>query len=108
MRAPVWIRNRIRKRQNLIVVAVVVLHDNIDKNFIALPLDHDRFRMQHLLVFAELLNEFFDAVFVEELLDLRKIVGSGRNVISVPVAFLFLTSPMTSSFCVVFPFANAM
>ena len=33
----VWIWNRIRERQNLIVIAVVVLQDNIDKNFVALP-----------------------------------------------------------------------
>ncbi len=32
-----------------------------------------------------------------------KIVGSGRKVISVPVCFLFLRSPMTVSFCVVSP-----
>jgi hypothetical protein len=37
-----------------------------------------------------------------------KIVGSGRNVISVPVVFLFLTSPMTVSLSVVLPLAKAM
>ncbi len=37
-----------------------------------------------------------------------KIVGSGRNVISVPVVFLFFSSPMTLSFSVVFPRSKAM
>jgi len=37
-----------------------------------------------------------------------KIVGSGKKVMSVPVVFLFLTSPMTVSLSVVFPFAKAM
>ena len=37
-----------------------------------------------------------------------KIVGSGRNVMSVPVCFLFFTSPMTSSFCVVLPRSKPM
>jgi hypothetical protein len=37
-----------------------------------------------------------------------KIVGSGKKVISVPVFFLFLTSPMTPSFSVVFPRSKAM
>src|SRR5207253_10578015 len=37
-----------------------------------------------------------------------KIVGSGRKVISVPVFFLFLISPITLSFSVVLPRSNAM
>src|SRR6202030_1902183 len=54
------------ERQNLVVVAVVVLQYDVDKDIFALPLNHDRLRMQHLFVLAELLYEFFDAVFVEE------------------------------------------
>jgi len=37
-----------------------------------------------------------------------KIVGSGRKVMRVPVIFLFLSSPMTLNFSVVFPRWNAM
>ena len=66
MRAAVRVRDGIRERQNLIVVAVVVLEHDIDKNFVALPCDHDRLGMQDLFVFAELLNELFDPVFVEK------------------------------------------
>ena len=66
VRAAVRIRNRIGEGQNLIVVAVVVLQDDIDEDFVALPRDHDRLRMNDLLVFAELLDEFLDAVLVEE------------------------------------------
>ena len=73
MRAAVRIRNRIGKRQNLVVVAVVVLQHDIDEDFIALPRDHDRLRMNHLFVLAELLYEFLDAVFVEKPLFLRRV-----------------------------------
>ncbi len=75
MRAAVGIRNRIRERQNLVVIAVVVLQDNIDKNFVALTRDHDWLRMNDLLVFAELLNEFLDAVLVEKSLFLRRLAA---------------------------------
>ena len=37
MRAAVGIGDRIRKRQNLIVVTVVILQHDIDKHFVALP-----------------------------------------------------------------------
>ena len=66
MRAAVGVRDGIRERQNLIVVAVVVLEHDIDKNFVALSCDHDRLGMQDLFVFAQLLNEFFDSVFVRK------------------------------------------
>ena len=66
MRTAVRIWNRIGERQNLIVVGVVVLQDNIDKHFVALPRNHDRLRMQDLFVFAELLYELLDAVLVEK------------------------------------------
>src|SRR6202023_492560 len=66
MRTAVRIRNRIRKWQNLVVVAVVVLQHNIDKYFLALPGNHDRLRMQHLFVLAELFYKLFDTVLIEE------------------------------------------
>ena len=37
-----------------------------------------------------------------------KIVGSGKNVMSVPVAFGLGTVPMTVNFCVVTPRSKAM
>src|SRR5205807_6908302 len=73
VRAAIRIRDRIGKRQNLVVVAVVVLQHNIDKYFIALPLDYDRLWVQHLFVFTELLNEFFDAVLVDKRFLLRRL-----------------------------------
>ena len=66
MRAAIWIWNRIGKRQDLVVVAVVVLQHHVDKDFIALSADHYRFWMQDLFVLAELFYEFFDAVFVKK------------------------------------------
>ena len=71
MCAAIWIGDRIGKRQNLVVIAVVVLQDNIDKNFVALPRDNDWFWMQHLFVLTELLDEFFDAVLVKKYLFLH-------------------------------------
>ena len=62
----VWIWNRIRERQNLVVIAVVVLQDDIDKNLVALPRNQYRFGMNHLFVFAKLLYKFFDAVLVDK------------------------------------------
>ena len=44
----------------------------------------------------------------DEYCGIVKIVGSGRNVMSVPVVFLFFSSPMTFSFCVVLPRSKAM
>ena len=79
MRAAVRIRDGIRKRQNLIVVAVVVLQHDIDKDFVALPRNHDRLRMQDLFVFAELLYELFDAVLVEKCFLLRRIAALVRE-----------------------------
>ena len=66
MGAAVRIRNRIGERQNLVVVTVVVLQDNIDKHFVALPRNHDRLGVQYLFVFTQLLYEFLDAVFVKK------------------------------------------
>src|SRR5437870_566311 len=73
MRPTVRIRNGIRKWQNLVVVAVIILQDNIDKYFITLPWNDDRLRMKHLFVLAELLNEFLNPVFVEESFLFRRI-----------------------------------
>ena len=66
MGASVRIRDRIGKRQNLIVVTVVVLQHHIDEDFIALPRKDDRFRMNDLLVFPKLLYEFFDPVLIKK------------------------------------------
>ena len=75
MRAAVRVRNRVGEAQNLIVVAVVILQHDIDKDFVALPRKHDRLRVNDLLVLAELLYELFDAVLVEERLFLRRIAA---------------------------------
>ena len=71
MRAAIRIRNRVREAENLIVVAVVILQHDVDENFVALPGEHDRLRMNDLLVFAQLLHEFLDAVLVEKRFLLR-------------------------------------
>src|SRR4030095_14193306 len=73
MGAPVGGRDGIGEWQNLIVVAVVVLEYDIDKNFVALSCDHDRLGVQDLLVLAQLPNELFDAVFVIKSLLFRRI-----------------------------------
>ena len=75
VRSAVRVRNRIRERKNLIVVAVVILQDDIDEDFVALPRDHDRLRVNDLLVFAELFYELFDAVLVEKRLLFRRIAA---------------------------------
>ena len=66
MRAAIGIGDGIGKGQNLVVVAVVVLHDDIDKDFIALAGNDHRLRVNDLFVFPELLHELLDAVLVEE------------------------------------------
>jgi len=66
MRTPIRVWDGIRERQNLVVVTVVVLEHDIDKNFVALSCDHDRLGVQDLFVFTQLLNEFFDSVFVKK------------------------------------------
>ena len=66
VRAAIRIRNRVRERQNLIVVAVVVLEHDIDEDLVALARNHDRLGMNDVLVFTELLHELFDPVLVEE------------------------------------------
>src|SRR2546430_973780 len=66
MRAAVRVWNGVGKRQNLIVIAVVILKHNVDKNFVPLARDDDRFWMNDLLVFTQLPNEFFDPVLIEK------------------------------------------
>src|ERR1700747_3447104 len=63
----------VRKRQYLVVVTVIILQHDINKHFVALPRNRDWLRMQDLLVFAQLLYELFDSVFVEKLLFFRRI-----------------------------------
>src|SRR4029077_14294206 len=64
MRAAIRVCDRIRKRQNLVVIAVVVLQYNIDKTLVALSGDNDWLGMQNLFVLAKLLHEFLDTVLV--------------------------------------------
>ena len=66
VRATVRIRNRIGEGQNLVVIAVVVLQNDIDKHFVTLPRDHDRFGMDNVLVFTQLLHELLNSMLVEE------------------------------------------
>ena len=66
MRAAVRIWNRIGKGKNLIVVTVVILQHDIDKDLIALSRNHHRLGMNDLFVLAELLYEFLDAMLVNE------------------------------------------
>ena len=42
MRAAIGIRDRIGKWKNLVVVTVVILQHDIDKDFVALARDYDR------------------------------------------------------------------
>src|SRR5438874_9708978 len=79
MSSAVRIWNRIRERQNLVVIAVVVLQDDIDKNLVALPRNQYRFGMNHLFVFAKLLYEFFDAVLVDKYFLLRLVAALVRQ-----------------------------
>src|SRR6266536_4164061 len=55
------------------MVAIVVLQNHVEKDFIALSRDDDRLRMQDLFVLAELLYKFFDAMFVEKLFYLGRV-----------------------------------
>src|SRR5712691_8771767 len=75
MRSAIRIWDGIRKRQNLIVVAVIVLQNNIGKNFIALSRDHDRLGMQNLFVLTELFYELFDAMLIEKCFLFRRIAA---------------------------------
>ena len=73
MRAAVRIRNRICEALDLVVVAVVILEDDIDEHFFALPRKHDRLRMDDLFVLAQLANEFLDPFLVDKSFFLRRI-----------------------------------
>ena len=75
VRPAVRIRNGVGETKNLIVVAVVVLQYAIDKRFITLPRNIDRFRMNDLLVLAQLPDEFVDPVLVEKRFFFRRIVA---------------------------------
>src|SRR5207253_1242857 len=68
MRSAVWIRNGVGETKNLIVVAVVILENAIDKSLVALSRNVDRFRMNDLLVLAQLPDEFLNAVLVKKCL----------------------------------------
>ncbi len=64
--AAVGVGNRVGKAENLVVVAVVVLHHAIHEHFLLLPDQHDGLGMKHLLVAPKLAHELDDAVLVEE------------------------------------------
>src|SRR5436190_19170995 len=66
MRSAVWIRDGVRETKNLIVVAVVILQHAIDKSLVALTRNIDRFRVDNLLVLAQLPDEFLNAVLVKK------------------------------------------
>src|SRR5207247_10977970 len=66
MRSAVGIWNGVGETKNLIVVAVVILENTIDKCFVALSRNVDRLRMNDLLVLAQLPDEFLNAVLVKK------------------------------------------
>src|SRR5437764_5559779 len=73
MRSAIWIRDGVGETKNLIVVAVVILENTIDKCFVALSRNVDRLRMNDLLVLAQLPDEFLNAVLVKKRLFFRRI-----------------------------------
>src|SRR5207253_10539745 len=73
MRSAVGIWNGVGETKNLIVVAVVILENAIDKCFVALSRNVDRLWMNDLLVFAQLPDEFLNAVLVKKRLLFRRI-----------------------------------
>ena len=75
VRAAIRIRDRVGEAEDLVVVAVVVLHHDIDEDLVALPRENDRLRMNDRLVLAELPHEFLDAVLVEKRLLLRRLAA---------------------------------
>ena len=75
MCSAVRIRNGVGETENLIVVAVVILQDTIDKSLITLPRNIDRLGMNDLLVLAQLADEFVDPVLVKKRFFFRRIVA---------------------------------
>jgi hypothetical protein len=73
MRSAVGIWNGVGETKNLIVVAVVILENTIDKGLVALSRNVDRLRMNDLLVLAQLPDEFLNAVLVKKRLLFRRI-----------------------------------
>ena len=53
VRAAVRVWNRVGEAEDLVVVAVVVLHHAIHEHLVLLPADDDRLGMEHLLVPAQ-------------------------------------------------------
>ena len=56
----------VRKREDLLVVAVVVLHRHLDREFVRSVLEIDRFLVQRRFVAVQVLYEFGDAALVIE------------------------------------------
>ena len=73
MGSAIRIRNGIGEGKNLIVIAIVILENDVHENLLALAREHDWFRVNDLFVFPELFYEFFDPMLVEECLFLRRI-----------------------------------
>ncbi len=81
MRAAVGVRDRVGETENLVADRVVVLENDVEFDRLRLLVDDDRafldprdahgLGMHDLLVLAELLDEFLNAVLVEKLFGLR-------------------------------------
>src|SRR4051812_5135991 len=72
MRSAIRVRNRVCEAKDLVVVAVVVLEDDVDEHLVALPRKYDGLRVNDLFVLAQLANELLDPFFVEEQFLLRR------------------------------------
>ena len=66
VRAAVRVGDRVGEAEDLVVVAVGVLHHAIHEHLVLLPADDDGLGMEHLLGAPKLLDELLDAVLVEE------------------------------------------
>ena len=70
MRAAIGIGDGVGITKNLIVVAVVVLQDNVDEHLVPLCRHNDRLGVHHCLVTAQLPHKLLNAVAVEKCLRL--------------------------------------
>ena len=70
MRAAVALRNVVGEAQHVLVVAVVPPQRGLDRDAVALGLDHDRRGDQRRLVAVEIFHEGFDAAVVDHVLAL--------------------------------------
>ena len=66
MSAPIFIGDGVRVTKNLIVIAVIVLDNDIHKYISSLVGDNDWFGVDYVLVGAKLAHELLNAVSVKE------------------------------------------